>query len=245
MAVHVFKIFRYNPSTDKQPYFRTYEIDVKPSWTVIDCLNEIRSGHDSTLAFRRLCRGGICGSCAMNINRKNQLACETMVATLGKKMIILRPLPHFEVIRDLVVDLTSFFRAIERIRPFTHADKKPDQEIIQSPAERKKLDGLYECILCGACTSACPSFWYNNRYPGPAALLKTFRFVADSRDRAEGERLQQSINTGDGVWQCHTIFNCVEACPKGLNPTKAIQQLKQRIFSHTWRCSKKKAHEHG
>jgi succinate dehydrogenase / fumarate reductase, iron-sulfur subunit len=243
MTTQAFKIFRYNPSTDKQPYFRTYEIAVKPSWTVIDCLNEIRSHHDSTLAFRRSCRGGICGSCAMNINRKNLLACETMVATLGKKAITIRPLPHFEIIRDLVVDLTCFFRAIERIRPFAHGDKKPDQEIVQTPAERKKLDGLYECILCGACTSACPSFWYNDRYPGPAALLKTFRFVADSRDQASGERLQ-AADTGDGAWQCHTIFNCVEACPKGLNPTKAIQQLKRRIFSYTWRSSKKKAHEH-
>ena len=243
MTTHVFKIFRYNPSTDKQPYYQTYEIDVKPSWTVIDCLNEIRACHDSTLAYRRSCRGGICGSCAMNINRKNRLACETMIAMLGEKVITLKPLPRFEVIRDLVVDFTCFFRAIERIRPFAHADKKPDQEIIQSPVERKKLDGLYECILCGACTSACPSFRYNDRYPGPAALLKTFRFVADSRDQADGKRLQ-SVDTGDGAWQCHTIFNCVEACPKGLNPTKAIQQLKRHIFSHKWRCSKKKAHEH-
>ncbi|MBN1128133.1 MAG: succinate dehydrogenase iron-sulfur subunit, partial [Chitinispirillaceae bacterium] len=190
MTDYSFKIFRFDPSKDNQPYYRTYDLAAGTSWTVLDCLNEIRARLDPTVAFRRSCRGGICGSCAMNINKKNRLACETLVASLRKKVITLKPLPHFEIIKDLVVDLSLFFEAVETVGPFSARHPEADGHR-QSPDERKKLDGLYECILCGACTSACVSFWHNNRFPGPAALLKTCRFVLDSRDQSTDERLRR------------------------------------------------------
>ncbi|MCU0609791.1 MAG: succinate dehydrogenase iron-sulfur subunit [Chitinispirillaceae bacterium] len=228
MSLRTFKIFRYNPATDDKPRYQNYRLDVQPSWSVLDCLNELHGRVDPTLSFRRSCRGGICGSCAMNINGKNNLACETLVQTLKKGAVILKPLPFFEIIKDLIVDFSAFFKAVEEAGHFC-SDLPPGEKSIQSPEERKKLDGLYECILCGACTSACPSFWYNEKYPGPAALLKTCKFVEDSRDTATAQRLD-SIDHTDGVWRCHLVFNCAEACPKALNPAAAINTLKQRIF---------------
>lgn len=234
MSEFSFKIFRYNPEKDEKPGFKTYTIKVKANWSVLDCLNEIKWHYDGTLAIRRSCKSGICGSCAMNINGKNMLACETQVIDLKKKIITIKPLPFFEIVKDLVVDFKTFFIAIESIKPYiiTQAGIPQNRERVQSPEERAKLDGLYECILCGACTSSCPSFWSNDKYIGPAALMKMYRYTADSRDDGDRERFPL-INTKDGVWRCHTIFNCVDACPKDLNPTEAIQQLKRNIIKDT------------
>ncbi len=230
MTTYTFNIFRYNPQKDKEPYYREYSLTPKQNWSVLDCLNEIRWHYDGSLSFRRSCRSGICGSCAMNINGKNMLACETQIQDIKTKRITIKPLPYYEIIKDLTIDLESFFDAIEKIKPYIISMKGNSHkcEGLQSPEARALLDGLYECILCGACTSSCPSFW-NSDYPGPAALLQAARFTADSRDKGEGERFP-IINKNDGVWRCHTIFNCVEACPKGLNPTKAIQQLKRTLI---------------
>lgn len=231
MAEYNFKIFRYNPEKDKKPYIRTYRFAIKTNWTVLDCLNEIKWRHDGTLAFRRSCRSGICGSCAMNVNGRNMLACETQVGDLKKKTITIKPLTYFEIIKDMVVDFDSFFYGIKSVKPYLIPGRQAlkNHERIQSRKEREKIDGLYECILCGACTSSCPSFWYNDKYIGPAALLKVYRYTADSRDDGKGERYP-IINTKNGLWRCHTIFNCVEACSKNLNPTEAIQQLKRNII---------------
>ncbi|MBN2038145.1 MAG: succinate dehydrogenase iron-sulfur subunit [Chitinispirillaceae bacterium] len=227
---YTFKIFRFNPAADTKPYYVRYQLDAQESWSIVNCLTEIRASQDSTLAFRRSCRNGICGSCAMNINRKNRLACETLLGSIRGRTVTIKPLPYFEIIRDLVVDFSSFFKTLEAIHPFCHGGSREEnsREIFQSPAQRKKLDGLYECIACGSCTSACPSFWHNDTYPGPAMLLKAFRFVVDSRDEIQKERLR-ALDCDNSVWRCHTIFNCAEACPKGLNPTKAIQELKRLL----------------
>lgn len=234
MTEYSFKIVRYSPGKNKKPYIQSYKIKAKTSWSILDCLNEIKWHQDGTLAFRRSCRSGICGSCAMNINGKNMLACETQLSDLKKKTILIKPLPYFEIIKDLVVDFDLFFDGIKSIKPYLIPKRKSpeNREQGQTKEEREKLDGLYECIYCGACTSSCPSFWHNDKYPGPAALLKAYRYTADSRDDGDKERYPL-IDTEDGVWRCHTIFNCVEACPKNLNPTKAIQQLKRNIIKDT------------
>ena len=231
MAKYSLKISRYSPGKDRKAYIQTYIIEAEPTWSILDCLNQIKWHHDGTLAFRRSCRSGICGSCAMNINGKNRLACETQIGDLKKKTIIIKPLPFFEIIRDLVVDFDWFFNGIKSIKPYLIPERKSpeNKERSQSKEARGKLDGLYECIHCGACTSSCPSFWHNERFPGPAALLKAYRYTADSRDGGKRERYPL-IDTDDGIWLCHTNFNCVEACPKNLNPTRAIQQLKQTVI---------------
>lgn len=231
MTEYSLKIFRYNPEKRGKSFFQTYKIKANPGWSILDCLNEIKWHRDGTLAFRRSCRSGICGSCAMNINGRNMLACETRVSDIKRKTITIKPLPFFEIIKDLVVDFDPFFDGIKAIKPFLIQDKNTpvNQERGQTKEEREKLDGLYECIHCGSCTSSCPSFRHNDKFPGPAALLKAFRYIADSRDSGKGERYPL-IDTTDGIWRCHTIFNCVEACPKNLNPTKAIQQLKRNII---------------
>ncbi len=230
MSKYLFTIFRYNPEKDQQPYFRDYRLNPSETWSVLDCLNEIKWRQDETLTFRRSCRSGICGSCAMNINGENALACETRIYDIKKSKITIKPLPCFTVVRDLVVDLEPFFDAIKKIKPYiiSIGGNAHSHSGLQSPEERALLDGLYECILCGACTSACPSF-HDNEYIGPAALLKVFRFSADSRDKGDHERFP-IINKVDGVWRCHTIFNCVESCPKELNPVSAIQQLKRKLM---------------
>ena len=232
MKKYSLRIFRFNHSKSQKPYIQTYKIKAEQNWSILDCLNTIKWHHDGTLAFRRSCRSGICGSCAMNINGKNMLACETRIADLKKKTITIKPLPFFEIIKDLVVDFDCFFNGITSLKPYliTQKENPKNQERSQSKEAREKLDGLYECISCGACTSSCPSFWHNDKFPGPAALLKAYRYTADSRDDGNKERYPL-IDTEDGVWRCHTIFNCVEACPKGLNPTKAIQQLKKGIIT--------------
>ena len=211
-------------------YMQEYQLEVEKGTTLLDALNEIKWKQDGTLTFRRSCRSGICGSCAMTINGVNNLACETQVLEIGGSTIIVEPMRGYPVVKDLVVSLDPLVRGLLAVKPWliTHTPPPSDQERLQSPKEREKIDGLYECILCGSCTSSCPSFWADKEYLGPHAFLKAYRFVADSRDEGSREHLE-ALDDRHGLWRCHTIFNCVEACPKDLNPTKAISELKKEL----------------
>lgn len=225
-----FSVYRFNPETDQDPWMQTYDLEDSPDQVMLlDALLKIKQ-QDQSLSFRRSCREGICGSDAMNINGRNGLACITPLASLSQPVEI-RPLPGLPVIRDLVVDLEPFYRQYRAIKPWLiNHDPEPEIERLQSPAEREQLDGLYECILCACCTTACPSYWWNpERFLGPAALLQAWRFLVDSRDQADGERLDD-LEDPYRLFRCHTIMNCVDACPKGLNPTKAIGLIKQRLL---------------
>ena len=224
-------IFRYNPEQDPEPHPEQYTIEAKEGWTVLDALNEIKSHQDGSLSYRRSCRHGICGSCAVTIDGVNRLACETQLTTLDSEFVV-EPLRHLKVIKDLIVDMNPMYEKLLEVKPYFIEKGPPpsDHERLQSPEERKKIDGLYECILCGSCTSSCPSFWADEEYLGPHAFLKVNRFVADSRDQGKAERLAL-IDNRHGLWRCHTIFNCVEACPKSLNPTKAISALKRVLVT--------------
>lgn len=231
MAKLTFKINRYNPDDERRGhYMQEYEVEAEKGVTILDCLNEIKWSQDGTLTFRRSCKSGICGSCAMTINGVNNLACEVQALALGAKTIVIEPLRGYPVIKDLVVSLDPLVRGILAVKPYLISNTPPptDQERLQSPEERAKIDGLYECILCGSCTSSCPSFWADKEYIGPHAFLKAYRFVADSRDEGAREHLE-ALDDKHGLWRCHTIFNCVEACPKDLNPTKAISELKKEV----------------
>ena len=225
-------IYRYNPDTDKKPRIQHYELAARPGMMLLDALLELKAD-DPTLSFRRSCREGVCGSDAMNINGRNGLACITRVADL-KQPIELRPLPGQPVIRDLIVDLTQFYEQYKAVRPYlVRKDPEPEAEILQTPAQRARLDGLYECILCGCCTTACPSFWWNpERFRGPAALLQAWRFLADSRDQDAEARLEE-LEGPYKLFRCHTIMNCVDVCPKGLNPTRAIGLIKAMMLKES------------
>ncbi|MEO5692424.1 MAG: succinate dehydrogenase iron-sulfur subunit [Usitatibacter sp.] len=219
-------IFRFDPDRDKKPYMQDYEIELKPGdRMLLDVMMRLRIQDDS-LAFRKSCREGVCGSDAMNINGRNGLACITPVAEL-REPVELRPLPNFPVIRDLVVDMTQFFQHYHSIKPYLiNNDPVPAKERLQSPQDREKLDGLYECILCACCTSQCPSAWWNpDRFVGPAGLLQAYRFIIDSRDRATQERLDD-LNDPYRLFRCRTIMNCTEVCPKGLAPSRAIEKIR-------------------
>ena len=221
-----FSIYRYDPDRDAKPYMRDYEIQLEPAdCMLLDALVRIKAVDDS-LSLRRSCREGVCGSDAMNINGKNGLACITRLAEL-KEPVVLRPLPGLPVIRDLIVDMTQFFKQYHSIKPYLiNNDPVPEKEYRQSPQEREKLNGLYECILCACCSTACPSFWWNpDKFVGPAGLLQAYRFIVDSRDRATNERLDD-LEDPYRLFRCHTIMNCVDVCPKGLNPTRAIGKIK-------------------
>ena len=224
-----FKILRYNPDQDQKPYFKEYDIALEPSdRMLLDALIRIKSV-DDTLALRRSCREGVCGSDAMNINGKNGLACVTKIADL-KEPVVLKPLPGLPIIRDLIVDMTQFFKQYHSIKPFViNHDTPPETERLQSPADRLELDGLYECILCACCSTACPSFWWNpDKFVGPAGLLVAYRFIADTRDQATNERLD-NLEDPYRLFRCHTIMNCVDVCPKGLNPSLAIGKIKEMM----------------
>jgi succinate dehydrogenase / fumarate reductase, iron-sulfur subunit len=226
-----FRIRRYNSGGKGKEYFwQEYKVDAVKGQSVLDCLNEIRFKQDGSLTFRRSCRSGICGSCAMTINHVNRLACETQVMTLGTDTVTVEALRGFRVIKDLAVDIDPIAEKILAVKPYLITKTPPpsDQERFQSQADRAKLDGLYECILCGSCTSSCPSFWADEKYLGPHAFLKAYRFIADSRDEGAREHFE-ALDDKHGLWRCHTIFNCVEACPKSLNPTKAIAALKREL----------------
>jgi succinate dehydrogenase / fumarate reductase, iron-sulfur subunit len=221
-----FSIYRFNPDVDKDPYMQDYDIELAPdSLMLLDALIQIKV-LDDTLSLRKSCREGVCGSDAMNINGKNGLACVTPLDGI-KQPVVVRPLPGLPVIRDLVVDMDQFFAHYNSIKPYLiNNDPPPAKERLQSPADRAKLDGLYECILCGACTAACPSFWWNpDKFVGPAGLLQAYRFISDSRDQAQEERLE-NLEDPYRLYRCHNIMNCVDVCPKGLNPSKAINEIK-------------------
>lgn len=227
-----FSIYRYNPEKDKKPYYQDYEIELGSHDTkLLNALMKIKDYSDDSISFRRSCREGVCGSDAMNINGRNGLACLTDIASL-KEPIVLNPIPGLPVIRDLIVDMTQFFHQYNSIKPYVIDDKPmPERERLQSPEERKKLDGVIECILCACCSTACPSFWWNpDKFLGPAALLHAYRFLADSRDDATNERLND-LNDPYRLFRCHTIMNCVDVCPKHLNPTRAIGKIKEIMTS--------------
>ena len=220
-------IYRYDPDKDEKPYMKDYDVKVQHGDNMLlDALVRVKEMDDS-FAFRRSCREGVCGSDAMNINGKNGLACVTKLADLPEH-VTLRPLPGLPVIRDLIVDMSQFFKQYHSIKPYLINDTPPpEKERLQSPADREELDGLYECILCACCSTACPSFWWNpDKFVGPAGLLAAYRFIADSRDDATSERLD-NLEDPYRLFRCHTIMNCVDVCPKGLNPTKAISKIKE------------------
>ena len=219
-------IYRFDPEKDKKPYMKDYDVEAaNTDVMLLDLLIKIKSIDDS-LSMRMSCREGVCGSDAMNINGKNGLACVTKLADL-KLPITIRPMPGLPVIRDLVVDMTQFFDQQNSVKPYLiNKELPPKKERLQSPEERKKLDGLYECIMCGACTTACPSFWWNpDKFVGPAGLLQAYRFLADSRDQGTDDRLED-LDDPDRLYRCHNIMNCADVCPKGLNPSKAISKIK-------------------
>ncbi|OIO77690.1 MAG: succinate dehydrogenase iron-sulfur subunit [Hydrogenophilales bacterium CG03_land_8_20_14_0_80_62_28] len=225
-----FSIYRYDPESGAAPCMRDYELAFEPQGKkVLDALIAIKEQVDESLAFRRSCREGVCGSDGLNINGVNRLACTADLANL-KEPIEIRPLPRLAVIRDLIVDMSQFFRHYRAVKPFlVNLDPEPESERLQSPRERAELDGLYECILCGCCTTACPSFWWNpERFLGPTALLQAYRFIADSRDQTTNERLD-FLEDPYRLFRCHGIMNCVEVCPKGLNPMAAIGKIKSLL----------------
>jgi succinate dehydrogenase / fumarate reductase iron-sulfur subunit len=230
----IFSIYRYNPDVDNKPYMKDYELEIPEGsdMMVLDALTLLKE-KDPSLSFRRSCREGVCGSDGMNINGKNGLGCITPLSSVPAKKIVLRPLPGLPVIRDLVIDMTQFYNQYEKIRPYLINDGKapPAREHLQSIEEREKLDGLYECILCACCSSSCPSFWWNpDKFIGPAGLLHAYRFLIDSRDTATEERLDD-LQDAYSVFRCHGIMNCVDVCPKGLNPTKAIGHIKSMLLT--------------
>lgn len=223
-----FRIYRWNPDDGENPSVDTFYIDLNDCGPmVLDALFKIKNEIDTTLAFRRSCREGICGSCSMNIDGSNTLAC-TMAIKDVKGPVTIYPLPHMEVMKDLVPDLTHFFAQHRSIEPWLQTETPvPETEWRQSREDREQLDGLYECILCACCTTACPSYWWNSdRYLGPAALLQARRWIVDSRDEATGQRLDD-LEDPFKLYRCHTIMNCAQVCPKGLNPAKAIAEIKK------------------
>jgi succinate dehydrogenase / fumarate reductase iron-sulfur subunit len=225
-----FRIYRYDPDSGENPRLDTYFVDLDDCGPmVLNALIWIKDNIDSTLTFRRSCREGICGSCSMNINGENTLACIRPIADFEEPVRIY-PLPHMEIVKDLVPDLTLFYAQHRLIEPWLHTDTPaPEREWPQSKEDRAKLDGLYECILCACCSTSCPSYWWNQeRYLGPAALLQAWRWISDSRDEATGARLDQ-LDDPFRLYRCHTIMNCVRVCPKGLNPARAIAGIKRLL----------------
>tara|TARA_S200000501_G_scaffold159762_1_gene150678 strand:+ start:1617 stop:2390 length:774 start_codon:yes stop_codon:yes gene_type:complete len=231
--VKTFLIYRFDPDKSEQPRVDKYDVDLSNTGPmVLDALIKIKNDIDPTITFRRSCREGVCGSCSMNIDGTNTLACTKYVNDV-KGEIKIFPLPHMPVIKDLVPDLKHIYKQYSSIEPWLKTSENPDREIKQSPAERKELDGLYECIMCFCCSTSCPSYWWNgDKYLGPAVLLQAWRWIADSRDEATQERLD-NLEDSFKLYRCHTIMNCTKACPKGLNPAKAISKIKKKILANT------------
>jgi succinate dehydrogenase / fumarate reductase iron-sulfur subunit len=222
------RIQRYNPDVDKKPYLQSYQIEMRPGMTLLDALHQIKTRQDGSVTYRRSCRHAICGSCAMNVNGYNMLVCEKPLKDHldGKGRVTIRPLPFLPIIKDLVVDRSSFWEQYQRVKPWLlPPDDLPEAEFRVSPEEVKALHDAEKCIMCGACYSACQVVALNKQYIGPHALLKAFLRALDPRDSAPGERLE-IVTSPTGVWRCHTIFNCIDACPKGLDPTYAIETLR-------------------
>tara|TARA_R110001592_G_scaffold70230_2_gene215204 strand:- start:167 stop:922 length:756 start_codon:yes stop_codon:yes gene_type:complete len=222
------QIYRWNRDSGSNPTVDTFNLDKdKMGPMVLDAIIYIKNNVDPSLTFRRSCREGICGSCSMNINGTNTLACLTPI---DKQQFKVYPLPHMQVLKDLVVDLQPFFDQYKSIKPYLVNNDKPGKERIQSQEDRSKLDGLYECIMCACCSTSCPSYWWNSeKFLGPAILLQAYRFVVDSRDKNKKERLEM-LNDAFKLYRCHTIMNCTKTCPKGLNPAQAISNLKKEVL---------------
>jgi len=231
--IKVFRVYRWSPDDDNNPSIDRFEVDLDSCGPmVLDAIIKIKNEIDPTLTFRRSCREGICGSCAMNIDGTNTLACTKPIADI-KGDVKINPLPHLPVVKDIVPDLSHFYAQYATIRPWirTQSTTPPDRERLQSKEDREKLDGLYECILCACCSTSCPSYWWNgDRYLGPAILLQAYRWLADTRDEASGERLDD-LEDPFRLYRCHTIMNCTKTCPKGLNPAKAIAETKKLLMT--------------
>ena len=230
-----FHVFRYDPEKDEKPYMQEITLEVDSTdRKLLDALVKLKTKDDS-ISFRRSCREGVCGSDAININGRNGLACLTDLSSFPDgKPIVLRPIPGLPIVRDFIVDMTQFFKQYHSIKPYLiNNDPPPERERLQTQEDRKELNGLYECILCACCTTSCPSFWWNpDKFVGPAGLLNAYRFIADSRDQATSERLDD-LNDPYRLFRCHTIMNCVDVCPKNLNPTAAIGKIKDRLVRKT------------
>jgi len=229
-----FKIYRYNPEKDAKPFEQEYQLDdIEPGTMLLAALLRIKDEQDETLSFRRSCGEGVCGSDGMNINGTNGLACITSLDNL-KQPIEVKPLPGLPVIRDLIIDMDQFYKQYRAVKPYLIVnDPMPEVELPQTPEQREKLDGLYECVLCACCSTSCPSFWWNpDKFLGPAALLQASRFIEDSRDQDFEKRLED-LEGPFKLFRCHTIMNCVHVCPKGLNPTKAIGRIKNKMVSRS------------
>ncbi len=224
------RIKRFDPEKRPDPWWAEYSVEAEPTDRLLDALNQIKWFQDGSLTYRRSCAHGVCGSDAMRINGSNHLACKVLLKNLGKKITV-EPLPGLRVIKDLLVDMERFFDLYRGIKPYliTHSTP-PERERLQSPRERARFDDTTKCILCAACTSSCPSYWANPEYVGPAAIVNAHRFLFDSRDEGRDERLD-ILGSRDGVWRCRTIFNCVEACPRGIQVTRAITQVKDALMN--------------
>ncbi len=223
------KIFRYNPEADKKPHYDSFKVEAEPTDRVLDLLEFVKGNFDGTLSFRRSCAHGICGSDAMRINGRNRLACKILVKDLGGSKIHVEPILGMRVIKDLIVDMEPFFEHYRSIHPYLiNEEPEPKQERLQSVEDRERFDDTTKCILCACCTTSCPSFWASEEYVGPAAIVAAHRFIFDSRDRGAAERLR-ILNSQFGVYRCHTIFNCTDACPREIQVTRAIGEVKKVI----------------
>ena len=223
------KIFRFNPEKDKKSHYDTFKVEAEPTDRVLDLLEYVKGNFDGTLSFRRSCAHGVCGSDAMRINGRNYLACKVLVKDLGKTKITVEPILGLKVMKDLIVDMEPFFEHYRSVIPyFVNDEPEPSKERLQSIEERERFDDTTKCILCAACTTSCPSFWANEQYLGPASIVTAHRFIFDSRDRAAAERLR-ILNEQFGVYRCHTIFNCTVACPREIQITQAIGEVKKAI----------------
>ena len=225
------KVFRFNPEKDKKPHYESYKLEAQPTDRVLDMLEYIKGSFDGTLSFRRSCAHGICGSDAMRINGRNYLACKALLKDLHSNKIIVEPILGMRVIKDLIVDMEQFFAHYRSVIPyFVNDEPAPPQERLQSIEERERFDDTTKCILCACCTTSCPSYWASEQYVGPAAIVAAHRFIFDSRDRAAAERLR-ILNDQFGVYRCHTIFNCTECCPREIEITQAIGEVKAAIIT--------------
>ena len=225
------KVFRFNPEKDRKPHYENYKVDAQPTDRVLDLLEYVKDHFDGTLSYRRSCAHGVCGSDAIRINGRNYLACKVLVQDIKSSKITIEPILGLKVIKDLIVDMEPFFEHYRSIKPFLINDEQPPgQERIQSSEDRERFDDTTKCILCAACTTSCPSFWANERYVGPAAIVNAHRFIFDSRDRGAAERLR-ILNDQFGVYRCHTIFNCTEACPREIEVTQAVGEVKKAIMT--------------
>ncbi len=227
----ILKVFRYNPEKDRKPRYDVYTVEAQPEDRVLDLMEQVRGFQDGTLAFRRSCAHGVCGSDAMRINGRNRLACKTLVHDMDTNVIVIEPLLGLRVIKDLVVDMEPFFDHYKQVLPYLINDEPlpaDGKERLQTPEQRERFDDTTKCILCAACTTSCPPFWSNHQYVGPAAIVNAHRFIFDSRDRGAAERLA-ILNDTDGVWRCRTVFNCTEACPRDIKVTQAIAEVKHAL----------------